>query len=80
MSRARLYAQLAWVACLDATALRHEYELNSLCVPVVPTAEELAEAERLDSVAAALRDRARLLGWAGGGLDAAFGDKGKGEE
>ena len=64
--RARLYAQLGFVAETDAARLRHEYE------DVQATAEEREEAARLDRVADGLFARARALGF-DGGTDAAFG-------
>jgi len=64
---ARLYAQLGFVAMIDAARLRHEYEWP----PVEPTSDECAQAAHLDGVADALFNRARELGFVGG-TDAAF--------
>lgn len=74
-ARARLYAQLAFVADCDAAALRHEYELCPLTnCPIIPTSEELSEAARLDAIAESLFGEARILGFSGG-TDAAFGEQ-----
>jgi len=66
--RARLYAQLAFVAHFDAEALAHACDYPM----VTPTDEELVEAKRLDAVADLLFDEAEALGFSGG-TDAAFG-------
>ena len=65
--RARLYAQLGFVALADAAALRQDYAWP----PVALTEADREEAARLDGVADGLFDRARALGFTGG-TDAAF--------
>lgn len=67
-ARARLYAQLAFIASNDAAVCMHEYEFP----PVMPTADEIADAIHLEGVADALFERAEVLGFEGG-TDAAFG-------
>jgi hypothetical protein len=69
----KLLAQLAWVAHFDACACRHEYELDSAGLPVIPTADETEEANYFDSVADRLFNAAERKGFTGG-TDAAFGD------
>lgn len=71
-STGRLLAQLGWVAHYDACAERHEYELDALGLPVIPTWEELEQAMHLDMVADQLFDAAEARGFTGG-TDAAFG-------
>jgi len=73
--RARLYAQLGFVASTDAARLRHEYEWP----PVTPTEDEVQEAARLECVADGLFARAVALGFEGG-TDAAFGEAGEAGE
>ena len=69
IDRAKLWAQLGFVADRDAAALRHEYEWP----PVGASAEEWSEAARLDEVARRCFGRAGALGFIGG-TDAAFGE------
>jgi hypothetical protein len=57
---------------MDATALRHEYEVDPRGRPVVPTPKETEQAEYLDTVSDRYFGAANEIEPGNWGLDAAF--------